>query len=84
MSAKKQTGRDQRGTFEQSLKRLEEIVDQLESGTISLDEVLKIYEEGITLSKQCLAELSQAELRIKRLQKDAKGQFELLDGESDE
>ena len=84
MTAKKHTGREPRGTFEQSLKRLEEIVDQLESGTISLDEVLKIYEEGIRLSKQCLAELTQAELRIKRLQKDAKGQFELLDGETDE
>jgi len=84
MTAKKHTGRESHGTFEQSLKRLEEIVEQLESGTISLDEVLKIYEEGVTLSKQCLAELSQAELRIKRLQKDTKGQFELLDGERDE
>ncbi|HUL43328.1 MAG TPA: exodeoxyribonuclease VII small subunit [Bacteroidota bacterium] len=84
MSAKKQADRESHGSFEQALKRLEDIVDQLESGTVPLDEVLKIYEEGVNLSKRCLAELSQAELRIKKMQKDAKGHFEILDGAGDE
>ena len=65
--------------FEHSLKRLEEIVETLEGGGIELDDVMKIYEEGIQLSKQCLEQLTQAELKLKRLSKDVNGHFELLD-----
>ena len=66
-------------TFEQSLKRLEEIVESLEQGGGTLDEIMKTYEEGIALSKQCLESLSNAELKLKRLSKDVAGNFELLD-----
>ncbi|MBI3364771.1 MAG: exodeoxyribonuclease VII small subunit [Ignavibacteriae bacterium] len=66
-------------SFEQSLKRLEEIVVSLEQGSTSLDEVMNIYEEGIALSKQCLEHLSQAELKLKRLSKNVQGSFELFD-----
>ena len=66
-------------SFEQSLKRLEEIVQTLEAGNVPLDETLKMYEEGIQISKQCLDKLSQAELKIKRLGKDVNGNFELFE-----
>ena len=67
-------------TFEESLKRLEEIVEMLEQGDIPLDEVMKVYEEGVTISKRCLDHLSKAELTMKRLSKDMNGNFELFDG----
>ena len=65
--------------FEQSLKRLEEIVEMLEGGNVSLDDAMKMYEEGVQLSKKCLEKLSQAELKLKRLSKDIQGNFELFD-----
>jgi len=68
-------------TFEASLHRLEEIVDHLEQGDISLDESLKMYEEGVALSKACLEKLGEVELKLKRLGKDAEGNFELFDHE---
>jgi exodeoxyribonuclease VII small subunit len=66
--------------FEVSLKRLNEIVEALEQGEVSLDEVMKLYEEGVKLSKVCLKKLSEAELTLKRLGKDVDGSFELFDG----
>jgi len=61
------------------MKRLEDIVESLEQGGGTLDEVMKMYEEGITLSKECLGHLAEAELKLKRLSKDVKGNFELFD-----
>lgn len=72
------------GGFEESLKRLEEIVETLEQGSVSLDEAMKMYEEGVVLSKQCLEKLTQAELKLKRLSKDVNGNFELFDEELDQ
>ncbi|HTK83360.1 MAG TPA: exodeoxyribonuclease VII small subunit [Bacteroidota bacterium] len=66
--------------FEQSLKRLEEIVESLERGNVPLNDVMKMYEEGVQISKFCLGQLSQAEIVLKRLSKDAQGNFELFDG----
>jgi exodeoxyribonuclease VII small subunit len=80
MSAKKQDGKSTTGSFEQSLKRLEEIVETLEKGEVTLDEVMTMYEEGVAISKRCLEHLSRAELKLKRLGKDVKGNFELFDG----
>ena len=51
-------------TFEQSLARLEEIVKKLESGNVSLDESIEIYQEGILLSKQCSNMLQEAEGKV--------------------
>ncbi|KUO71067.1 MAG: hypothetical protein APF77_05035 [Clostridia bacterium BRH_c25] len=51
-------------SFEQALKRLEEIVETLEAGNISLEESIKIYQEGITLSKQCSGMLEEAEGKV--------------------
>ena len=68
-------------SFERSLKRLEEIVELLEQGGVPLNDVMKMYEEGVRISKTCLDQLSEAELRLKRLSKDAQGNFELFDEE---
>lgn len=68
-----------RHSFEDSLKRLESIVQSLEDGTVSLDEAVELYEEGIRLSKECADKLKATELRIKKLTKDMNGQFELTD-----
>ncbi|MBI3189621.1 MAG: exodeoxyribonuclease VII small subunit [Ignavibacteriales bacterium] len=70
--------KDKKDTFEHSLKRLEEIVESLEDGNVPLDDALKLYEEGISISKQCVEKLNSAELKLKRLSKDAKGNFELF------
>ncbi|MFH1194605.1 MAG: exodeoxyribonuclease VII small subunit [bacterium] len=54
-------------TFEQSLIRLQEISTLLESEEVSLDESIKLYEEGILLSKICYSKLNEAELKITEL-----------------
>ena len=70
-------------TFEQSLRKLEEIVEQLEQGNVPLEDAITMYEEGLTLSKECVDKLTQAELKLKRLSKDMEGTFRLLDEESE-
>ena len=50
--------------FEQAMTRLEAIVGELENGDLPLDESLKIFEEGIRLSKNCLKVLEEAERKV--------------------
>lgn len=57
----------ERLSFEDALARLEEIVEKLEAENISLEESVKLYEEGIELSKSCTQTLEQAELRIEKV-----------------
>ena len=73
MSARKAS----KGSFEDSLNRLEKIVESLEQGQVPLDKALNLYEEGIQLSKACAEKLKAAEMRIKKLAKNTDGQFEL-------
>ncbi len=54
-------------SFEEAIKRLEEIVKQLENPEIPLEESLKLFEEGSALVRQCEEILDKAELRIKHL-----------------
>jgi exodeoxyribonuclease VII small subunit len=54
-------------TLEESLRRLEEIVMQLEKGDQELESALKSYEEGVGLAKRCLERLQEAELRLEQL-----------------
>ena len=68
-------------TFEQSLARLEKIVDSLEQGETPLESAIELYEEGIALSKECMETLSKAELRVKKLGKDMNSKIELMDFE---
>ena len=58
-------------SFEDELARLEKLVESLESGTVSLDELVTKYEEGIRLLKSCQKSLEAAELRIEQLGKRA-------------
>jgi exodeoxyribonuclease VII small subunit len=60
-------------SFEAALKQLEEIVQRLEKGELALEESLKLYEDGIRLSRLCHAKLEEAEGRIEQLVKDARG-----------
>lgn len=53
--------------FEQSLERLETIVEELEGGALSLEDSIARYEEGVKLSRQLGRTLDQAEKRIERL-----------------
>jgi exodeoxyribonuclease VII small subunit len=57
-------------TFEAALQRLEKITKELESGDISLDDMVKKYEEGMQLAKFCMERLSRAEQKIKVLSGD--------------
>ncbi len=61
--------------FEEALQKLEEIVQRLEKGELPLEESLKLYEEGIRLSRLCHAKLEEAEGRIEVLMKDARGEL---------
>lgn len=53
--------------FEKKLDRLENLVNKMESGELTLEESLKAFEEGVKLSRECQTELNQAELRVKKL-----------------
>ncbi len=59
--------------FEDALARLEEIVRELESGDLPLEQSLKMFEEGIKLSRICHKRLEDAERRVEILLKDKAG-----------
>ncbi len=59
--------------FEDALNKLEKIVSQLEKGDISLEESLKLFEEGIRLSRLCNQKLEEAEKRVEILLKGEDG-----------
>ena len=60
-------------TFEQSLRKLESIVDKLEKGDLALEESLKLFEEGVGLSAACKKELDEAEGKVQMLVKQRDG-----------
>lgn len=53
--------------FEESLARLESLVDKMESGELSLEESVKTFEEGIKLTRECQKALQEAEQKVKML-----------------
>lgn len=59
--------------FEAALARLEEIVQELEKGDLGLEQSLKLFEEGIKLSRICTKRLEDAERRVEILLKDKAG-----------
>ena len=65
--------------FEKNLKRLEEIVTQLEDQRLDLSKSLGLFEEGIELLRQATDELSETESRVKELIERADGVLELRD-----
>ena len=60
-------------SFETALKQLDEIVQRLEKGELPLEESLRLYEDGIRLSRLCHGKLEEAEGKIELLMKDARG-----------
>jgi exodeoxyribonuclease VII small subunit len=62
-------------TFEQSLKQLERIVQELEDGDLPLEKAIKKFEEGIQLTKFCSQKLDETEKKISILLKNAQGQI---------
>ena len=61
--------------FEKKLHRLEDIVAQMEKGDLSLESSLKLFEEGVQLSRECHQKLNEAEAQVKKLVGvDASGQ----------
>jgi len=69
--------------FETALKRLEEIVKKLESGDLTLDASLELFEEGIQLSRLCHQKLGQAERRVEILLKNNEGEQQAVPFETE-
>jgi exodeoxyribonuclease VII small subunit len=63
-------------SFEESLKKLETIVEQLEKGDLSLEDSLKLFEEGVGLSAACKKELDAAEGKVQILIKQRDGSLQ--------
>lgn len=53
--------------FEKKLGRLEDIVEKMETGELTLEDSLKLFEEGVKLSRECNLQLSEAEQKVKLL-----------------
>ncbi len=64
--------------FEEAMKELEETVKKLESGEVSLDEAMELFEKGVGLSKTCQKLLSEAQLKVTKLiaQSDTEVEFD--------
>jgi len=67
--------------FDSALEKLEDIVEQLESGKLSLEEALLVFEEGVRLSLYCQKELKKTDGKVSRLLKKLNGELELLEFE---
>ena len=59
--------KEKENNFESNLKKLELIVDKLESGDIGLEESVKLYEEGMKIKKICDKKLKDIEMQIKKI-----------------
>lgn len=74
-------------TFEDAMKRFEEIAKLLEDGELPLEESLEVFEEGVRLSKICISNLDSIEKRLEVLIRGKDGELEhremVLDGEKD-
>ncbi len=71
------TKQDKQMHFEEAFKRLEVIVGNLESGDLSLEESMKLFEEGIGLTEACKSRLEDAEQKIQLLLKNSDGKLNL-------
>jgi exodeoxyribonuclease VII small subunit len=60
-------------SFEEAIERLQRVVEELEGGSLSLEESIARYEEGVRLSRRLTQTLDRAEKRIERLSEDADG-----------
>lgn len=65
-------------TFEEAFQQLEETVQRLEAGGLSLAEALELFEKGTRLATLCERQLGEAELRVRQIVPDATGGFEAV------
>jgi len=70
--------------FEEHLTQLETVVERLERGDLTLDESVRLFEEGMTLSRACKDELEQAEGRIQVLVEAKGGRMQVAEFEADD
>ena len=70
--------------LEKALTDLEDLVEELESGDLSLEKAMKKFEEGIKLTRSCQAALKEAEQKVEILLKSAGGEESLDDFEMDD
>lgn len=75
LPVQKKTEPPKKPDFERSLARLEEVVRKLESPQLSLDEAMKLFEEGVGLSRECQKQLEEAEGKVEILLKKADGKM---------
>ncbi len=61
--------------FEKAMDRLEKIVGELEKGELDIDKSLRIFEEGIKMSRVCSKKLNEAEKKIEKLTRNQKGEL---------
>ncbi len=61
-------------SFEQAMAELEQLVGQLESGNVPLEESIKLYERGDALKKHCETKLAEAEEKVAQITKTADGE----------
>ena len=70
--------------FETSLKRLEEIVNEMETSQLDIDKAMKLFEEGISLVNQCSLKLDETKKKIEILvNKDGKFEREVFKGKNE-
>lgn len=77
MNKQSKTAKPETMAFEDALAQLEEIVGQLESGALSLDESLELFERGQRLAALCNVKLDEAELKIQQLTTSPNGSTRL-------
>ena len=71
-----------RKNFEESLRDLEQIVKELETGDLPLEEAIKRFEDGMALSRACSQMLDETEQKVSRLIKDSEDTFREQDFEN--
>jgi exodeoxyribonuclease VII small subunit len=69
--------------FEEALKKLEKVVDDMEGGELPLETMLARFEEGTRLVKVCQTKLEEAELKIQKLEKNTGGEMTLKPVQTD-
>lgn len=66
-------------SFEEQLKALESVVEKLEGGDLSLEDSVRLFEEGMKLSEACKKELDVAEGKIQAIVDGGRGKIKLVD-----
>lgn len=77
------TDTNKQPTFEQAIEQLEDIVEQIESGEVGLEEAIDRYEAGQKLIQRCRGILDKAERRIAELTEDAEGNLQARPAEDE-